>query len=88
MARPWHHPFKTALRLGAYLLSHACVALLAVGIIYVVRKVTFGAGDPLLFGKVPVSYVFDGLDAFVLLVLCVALVIEAWWVLREVRNEE
>jgi hypothetical protein len=89
MSRRWYAPFRLALKLCAYLIGHTLVALLLVGVIYVVREVTIGAGDPRLFEKVPIRYIFDGLDAFAIFVVTVAFIIEAVQMVRwEIRNEE
>lgn len=86
MAAPWYRPFKNAFRSGCYLLAHALVAIMLIGLIAIVKWILVEAGDPKLFDFCPLRYIFDAVDVAVLCVFLVFGIREAIKVFRE--NED
>ena len=74
---PWYHPLVKAVRAGAFLLAHALIAVVLIGLLTLVSKVVEYTGDHRLFGRVPISFIFDVMDCAILLVFVVFGVIEA-----------
>ena len=74
---PWYAPFIRALRAGIYLATHVLVAAILIGAIYVVQWLLGYAGDPKLFDWIPIRYIFDAMDAGILITFIVFGTIEA-----------
>jgi hypothetical protein len=75
--RPWYAPFVRLLRATAYITSHTAVALVLIGAITLVEGWIHALGDPILFGKVPLRWFFDAMDAAILLVFLTFGTVEA-----------
>jgi len=76
-------PFAKAARAGAYLAAHVLVACLIIGAISLIKLLIVEIGDPLLFDWVPIRYVFDAMDAGILISFALFGAIEAFNVFRE-----
>jgi len=74
---PWYAPFIKAVRAGTYLAAHVIVASVPIGAIYVVQRLLTYIGDPKLFDWVPIRYIFDAMDAGILVAFIVFGTIEA-----------
>ena len=59
--------FSRAFRAACFLLVHVISALLLVAAITAIQRLLIGAGDPKLYGWIPLRYVFDTMDLGVLL---------------------
>lgn len=75
--QPWYAPFVRLLRATAYITSHTAVALVLIGAITLVEGWIHALGDPILFGKVPLRWFFDAMDAAILLVFLTFGTVEA-----------
>lgn len=75
--------FERGLRAAAYFTVHIAIALLIIEGIYLIKLALAWMGDPRLFNFVPISYIFDAMDIFVLLVFIVFGTREAYLVMRE-----
>jgi hypothetical protein len=80
---PWYGPVIKALRAAVFFIAHACLAVVIIGLVAVVKAVVSWLGDPKLFGLVPLSWVFDAMDATALVVFIPFGVIEAIRVFKE-----
>lgn len=80
---PWHAPLTKALRAAAFFVAHAFLAILILGLVAIVKEALHWLGDPKLFDWVPLSYVFDVMDATALIVFIPFGIIEAIRVFRE-----
>lgn len=71
--------------------AHLIVALILIGAIYVVQVFLLSVGDPKLFDRIPVRYLFDAMDLFILLEFVVFGTIDAYYQfsedIRERRSE-
>jgi hypothetical protein len=83
---PWYYPFKKAFRSGCYLVAHALVAFLIIGLSEAIKRALLWDGDPKLFDFVPLRYIFDAVDIGILAVFLIFGTIEAIRVFRE--NED
>jgi len=80
---PWHAPLTKALRAAAFFIAHTLLAVLIIALVAVVKAALHWLGDPKLFGYIPLSYVFDAMDATALAVFIPFGTIEAIRVFRE-----
>ena len=80
---PWYTPLGRGLRAGAFFVAHLAVALLIVGGIYLIQSALSYLGNPLLFDVIPIKYVFDALDIFVVIEFVVFGTMEAYVVFLE-----
>jgi hypothetical protein len=80
---PWHAPLTKALRAAAFFVAHAFLAILIIGLVAIVKVVLHWLGDPKLFDLIPISYVFDAMDATALAVFIPFGASEAIRVFRE-----
>lgn len=80
---PWYTPLGRGLRAAAFFTAHLAVALVIIGGIHLVQSALAFVGNPLLFGLVPVKYIFDAVDVFVLLEFVVFGSMEAYVVFME-----
>jgi hypothetical protein len=80
---PWHAPLTKALRAATFFVAHSCLALIIIALVAVVKAALRWLGEPELFGLIPLSYVFDAMDATALAVFIPFGVIEAIRVFRE-----
>lgn len=87
MAAPWYRPFKKAFRSGCYLVAHAMVAFLIIGLSEAIKRVLLWDGDPELFDLVPLRYIFDAVDIGILAVFLFFGTKEAIQVFRENEDE-
>jgi hypothetical protein len=79
----WYAPLIKAVRAAAFFVAHALLATLVIGLISAVRWVLRYLGEPMLFGWIPLGYIFDAMDAATLLVFIPFAIIEAVRVFRE-----
>ena len=79
----WSAPFIRAARAGAFIASHALIAVVLIVAISAVKGAIGWFGDTKLFGVLPLGYLFDAMDAAILLVFMVFGLIEAIRVFRE-----
>lgn len=77
---PWYSAFQTAWRWGSFILAHALIVLLAA--IVLVQRLVLQAGDPKLFDRVPLRYIFDGMDLAILVAFLVLGTLEAVMVFK------
>jgi hypothetical protein len=82
----WGVSFEKALGWGAYVIAHAFVAMLVIAAIGIVQGFLSFIGDPKLFDKVPIRYIFDGMDVAILVGFFALTALEAVWVFREQRR--
>ena len=68
---PWHAPITGALRVALCVASHTGLALFVIAMIHLVAIGLHDIGDPKLFDIMPIRYVFDFMDALVLLMFIV-----------------
>jgi hypothetical protein len=87
MPAPWSRPFKKAFRSGCYLVAHAMVAILIIGLIAAIKRALMWDGDPKLFDFFPLRYIFDAADIGILAVFLIFGTIEAIQVFRENDDE-
>jgi hypothetical protein len=80
---PWYAPLGKAIRAATFFVAHAALAILIIGLVSLVKIVLRWLGDPKLFDWVPLSYVFDVMDALALLVFIPFGASEAIKVFRE-----
>jgi len=80
---PWYAPLNRGLRAAAFFAAHLISALMIIGGIYVVQTLLMYMGDPKLFDRIPVKYIFDAMDVFVLVVFVVFGTGEAYVVFQE-----
>ena len=79
----WYDSASKAVRWGIFILCHAIVASVLIGAIHVVQWLVVLTGDHKLFDVIPLRYVFDGMDAGILLAFVVLGTMEAVRVFRE-----
>jgi hypothetical protein len=82
---PWWAPLRRAFRAAIALIGHLFISLVLIGCFWVVEQVIrwlWQGEEPLLYGKVPLRYLFDTLDVAVFGVFIVWGVIEANWKLK------
>ena len=87
MKPPWHRPFVRAFRAGSYLVSHALLALLLIGLISLVQRALNWDGNPKLFDILPLRYIFDAIDLLILTAFMIFGTIEATQIFRESDDE-
>jgi hypothetical protein len=87
MPAPWYRPFKKAFRSGCYLVAHAMIGLLIVGLFAAIQRAIMWDGDPKLFDFFPLRYIFDAVDIGILAVFLTFGTIEAIQVFRENDDE-
>lgn len=63
------------------------MAALIIGAIYLIQRLLVMAGDPMLFDKVPVRYIFDCMDLGILAAFLTLGTVEAVVVFKEQRDE-
>jgi hypothetical protein len=80
---PWHAPLIRAFRAATFFAAHACLAVIIIGLVTLVKAAVQWMGDPKLFDWIPLSYIFDAMDVATLCVFLVFAVIEAVRVFRE-----
>ena len=80
---PWYVPFSRALRAAAFLTGHVLIAVVLISGVTLVNVLLEQLGNPKLFHRVDLSYVFDGIDLLLLLVFGVFGVSEAITVFKE-----
>ena len=80
---PWHAPLTKALRAATFFFGHACLAIVIIVLISLVRAALNWLGEPKLFDWIPLSYVFGAMDATALAVFITFGVVEAIRVFRE-----
>ncbi len=80
---PWHAPLTKALRAAAFFVAHTFLAILIIGLVALVKVALHWLGDPKLFEWIPLSYVFDVMDATALAVFIPFGVVEAVRVFKE-----
>lgn len=85
MAEPWYSAFETAWRWGSFIAAHALVAMLLLGVIALLQWLVLQLGDPKLFDRIPLRYVFDGMDLGILVAFVVIGTIEAVIVFKRPR---
>jgi O-antigen ligase len=73
----WYAPFIKAVRAGTYLAAHVIVASTLISAIYVVQLLLIYVGDPKLFDLVPIRFIFDAMDGFILIAFVAFGTIEA-----------
>lgn len=79
----WKTPFQKAALAGAFIIAHLMVALLFVGAIYLIEELLERLGDPKLFDRFPLRYIFDAIDLGILAVFGFLGLIEAYFVFRD-----
>ena len=79
----WYAPFIKALRAGAYVAAHLLVAAALIGAIYAIQLLLRYIGDPKLFDWIPIRYIFDAMDAGILVAFIVFGIVDAILVFRE-----
>jgi hypothetical protein len=79
---PWYSAFETAWRWGSFILAHALVAIVLLAAIVLVQRLVLQAGDPRLFDRVPLRYIFDGMDLAILVAFLVLGTVEAVMVFK------
>jgi hypothetical protein len=82
----WYRPLRRAIWPACYLVAHALVALLIIGLISFIQYVLKFDGDPKLFDVVPLRYLFDVMDIAILLLFLVFGTLEGIQVFRETDN--
>ncbi len=87
MKAPWYKPFERALRAAAYLVAHALLALLIIGLIAAVQHVLALDGDPKLLDILPMRYIFDAMDLLILATFMIFGTIEVVRAFRESDDE-
>jgi hypothetical protein len=80
---PWYAPIVKAIRAGTFFVAHAFLAILFMVLVAGVKQVLHWLDDPKLFDWVPLSYIFDAMDAMALVVFLLFGTIEAIRVFRE-----
>jgi hypothetical protein len=86
LAEPWYSAFQTAWRWGSFIAAHAIVALLLLAVIVTIQWVVLRVGDPKLFDKIPLRYIFDGMDLGILAAFVILGTAEAIAVFRVRRS--
>ena len=71
------------LRSSLFLLAHTATALVLIYCINLVHHALHWMGDPTLFGRIPISYAFDAMDAVILTTYVVYGAIDARRAFRE-----
>ena len=79
---PWYSAFETAWRWGSFIAAHALVAMLLLGVVALLQRLVLLLGDPKLFDKIPLRYIFDGMDLGILLAFVIIGTVEAVTVFR------
>ena len=79
---PWFRPLITAVRAGAFMLAHALTACVIIVTLTIVSALLKLVGEPKLFGRFPLSYVFDGIDVIMLVAFGAFGIIDAIKVFR------
>jgi hypothetical protein len=82
-SNPWYAPLNRGLRAAAFFVAHLISALIIIGGIYVIQTLLLHMGNPKLFDRIPVKYIFDAMDVFVLIVFVVFGTAEAYVVFQE-----
>lgn len=79
---------KTVIGVACFFVAaHLIVALILIGAIYIVQVFLLSVGDPKLFDRIPVRYLFDAMDLFILLEFVVFGTIDACYEFSEdMRN--
>jgi hypothetical protein len=67
LTEPWYAAFQTAWRWGSFTRAHAIVPMLLMGVIALLQWLVLKLGDPLLFDRIPLRYIFDGMDVGILI---------------------
>jgi hypothetical protein len=60
--QPWYSSFPKAFRWGAYIAAHVFVASILIGGIYLIQHLILLVGDPNLYDRFPLRYVFDTME--------------------------
>ena len=87
MKAAWYRPLQKALRAATYLVAHAGLALLMVGLISLVQWALNRDGDPKLFDVLPLRYIFDAIDLLILATFMIFGTAEAVQVFREADDD-
>jgi hypothetical protein len=87
LAEPWYSAFQTAWRWGSFIAAHAIVALLLLAVIVIIQWAVLQVGDPKLFDKIPLRYIFDGMDLGILVAFVILGTAEAIAVFRVRRSQ-
>ena len=87
MNAPWYRPLQRAFRAATYLVAHAGLALLMVGLISLVQWTLNRNGDPKLFDVLPLRYIFDAIDLLILATFMIFGTAEAVQAFREADDE-
>jgi hypothetical protein len=84
---PWYAPLIKALRAAAFFVAHTFLAILIIGLVSLLKAALQWLGDPKLFDWMPLSYVFDMMDATALIVFICFGTLEAVRVFRESSDD-
>ena len=87
MRSPWYRPFRRAIWPACYLIAHAVVAILLIGVITLVQHVLRLDGDPKLFDVIPLRYIFDVVDVAILVLFLIFGTLEGVQVFKETGDE-
>ena len=87
MAMQWGQPFVKAFKSICYLVAHAIVAVAVLGVMSLIQWVIALDGNPRLFDKFPISYIFHAADIVILIVFLTYGTIDAIHVFRENDDE-
>lgn len=79
---PWYAPLKRAGEAAVFFFCHILIASVLIGCIEIIRLGLKALGNPLLFDRFPVRYIFDAMDFGILVVFGFFGVIGAWAVLK------
>jgi hypothetical protein len=83
----WRHSFGKAFRWGSFVCAHALVALVLIVAILGIQELLIWVGDPKLFDRVPLRYVFDLMDVGILVTFLFFGTLEGVRVFRENDHE-
>jgi len=84
---PWFGSLERAFRAALALVGHLALGLLMLGGIWVTEhwfRWLWGEAEPMLYGRVPLRYLFDTMDVAILIVFTVW---GAWEAHRQLRGE-
>ena len=84
----WTRSGRKAIRWGVFILCHALVASLLIGAIQFVQWLVILTGDHKLFDVIPLRYIFDAMDAGILIAFVVLGTLESVRVFREQDDGE
>ena len=87
-APPWYTSYRNARDRIGYVLCHLAVVVVIIGSIEIVRYLVHLIGNPMLYDKVPIGYIFDTVELGIIVPFIILGSLEALGVFRKKKDEE